>query len=67
MLEFTLQRVRPPNKLKLELQPVIPLLTELENLFCPGSTKMPRLRRWGRPVTTNKVMWWLTMFLRKGA
>jgi hypothetical protein len=28
----------------------MPLLTELENLFCPDSTKMPRLRHWGRPV-----------------
>lgn len=25
------------------------LLTELENLFWPGSTKMPRLRRWKQP------------------
>jgi hypothetical protein len=24
----------------------MPLLTELENLFCLGSTKMSRLRRW---------------------
>jgi hypothetical protein len=35
-LEFTLQRVRRPRKLKLELQPSsMPILTELGNLFGP--------------------------------
>jgi ADP-dependent NAD(P)H-hydrate dehydratase / NAD(P)H-hydrate epimerase len=44
-LEFTLQRVRRPHKLKLELQPVMSLLAELKFILIWISTNMPRPRR----------------------